>query len=108
LGSTLERQQLVDRCQPEPTDFFGAILSGVSCTSRTTCIAVGVNKSESLSGLKTHAGTLIEQWNGTRWSIIGSPNPTRLGTLYGASCTTPTTCVAVGYSGTGKTLIEHS
>jgi hypothetical protein len=66
-----------------------------------------VNESGSTHGLKTDGGTLIEQWSGTRWSIVGSPNPTRLGTLNSVSCTTATNCVAVDYPGTGN-LIEHS
>jgi virginiamycin B lyase len=93
---------------PNPADFFGGILSGVSCAGATNCIAVGVNESGSTYGRKTEGGTLIEQWNGTRWSIVGSPNPAGLGTLNSVSCTTATNCVAVGFSGAGKTLIEHS
>ena len=62
---------------PNPDGFFGAVLNGVSCTSRTACTAVGVKESGSTYGHKTFGGTLIEQWDGTRWSVVGSPNPTR-------------------------------
>jgi len=40
-------------------------LAGVSCRSRTFCIAVGASLS----------GTLTERWNGSSWSILPTPNP---------------------------------
>jgi len=54
--------------------------------------------------------TLVEAWNGTKWSIITSPNPNTSGedTLNGVSCTSSTNCVAVGwyYNGLNRTLVE--
>jgi hypothetical protein len=76
-------------------------LTGVSCTSATDCVAVGV------AGSPTQ--TLVETWNGTAWSITPSPNQ---GTavaneLTGVSCTSSTDCVAVGYAGSPtQTLVE--
>ena len=56
--------------------------------------------------------TLVEHWNGTKWSVIASPNTS--GTLTGLSGVTAvssTNVWAVGYSftgnGTGPTVIEH-
>ncbi len=77
----------------------GAVLEGVSCTSRRWCIATGM--------LVTHGGktvgTLAEWWNGKAWSI--QPTPTlhsagpRGGALTaGVSCLSPTACVAAGSS----------
>ena len=68
-------------------------LSGVSCTSSTSCIAVGTHQSGSLNQ------TLVEASNSTSWSIVGSPNasssPANL--LVGVSCTGSASCTAIGY-----------
>jgi hypothetical protein len=68
-------------------------LAGVSCTSSTACIAVGVllNSSEK-------AMSLAERWNGTTWSAQEPPDPTsaKEGYLSGVSCTSSTACIAVG------------
>lgn len=93
---------------PSPADFFGASLNAVSCVGPTNCVAVGAKETGSTYGIKGNGGTLIEQWNGTRWAIIDSPSPGGVGTLNGVSCTTPTTCIAVGVTGTGQTLVEQS
>jgi hypothetical protein len=57
--------------------------------------------------------TLIEQWNGTAWTIIRSPNvPSGGNFLFGAAATGPSDVWAVGYyypvaGGARSTLIEH-
>jgi len=70
-------------------------LIGVSCSSATSCEAVG-HYQNSL-GLQV---TLAEVWTGSRWLIQRTPNPagsidTQLG---GVSCNSPRECMAVGYS----------
>ena len=45
-------------------------LAGVSCVSPTACTAAGWYITSS-----GQQKTLIESWNGTRWSIVPSPNP---------------------------------
>lgn len=68
---------------------------GVSCTSRWFCIAVGSFTPESGATL-----TLAERWNGRAWSIQGTPNPsyTLRATLTSVSCTSSSTCTAVGWA----------
>jgi hypothetical protein len=62
---------------------------------------------------ETTAVPLIEQWNGTTWSVVPSPNPgsNRYNELYGVSCVTVDFCVAVGTSDASgshdKLLIEQ-
>ncbi len=74
-------------------------LNGVSCTSRTSCTAVGFSRTS------TSTQTLIERWNGAAWSIVGSPNAGGTSsTLAGVSCGRGY-CVAVGSSAAGG-LIE--
>jgi hypothetical protein len=53
--------------------------------------------------------TLVESWNGTSWSIVASPDPNDADSLQDVSCTSSTTCVAVGdtfTAGQPQTLIE--
>ncbi|HZI73379.1 MAG TPA: hypothetical protein VFD73_05025, partial [Gemmatimonadales bacterium] len=75
-----------------------AELFGVSCTSSTSCTAVG----------KQVSGTLAERWNGSTWSISTTPNPTGTGIrLREVSCPTTSFCLAIGmYGALQKTLAE--
>ncbi|HTK15033.1 MAG TPA: hypothetical protein VL769_01470 [Acidimicrobiia bacterium] len=76
-------------------------LTGVSCVSATDCTAVGHYRND----LGTR--TLVERWNGTKWSIVASPNPGGVAQseLTGVTCRSATSCFAVG-SGHG-TLVER-
>ena len=81
-------------------------LAAVSCTASTACTAVG--------SYVDRAGTteaLVETWNGTTWAV--QPTPTLEGatatTLDGVSCTSPSSCTAVGSytdAGHSEALIE--
>lgn len=81
-------------------------LSGVSCPTVTTCIAVGVVR---------HRGapprTLAEIWNGSSWAVQSIPSPANGGALDAVSCTSATACTAVGdrgfFDGPYTTLAEH-
>jgi hypothetical protein len=83
--------------QPTASPVTGAnvSVSGVSCASSTSCIAVG-DYTDSAS----HQFTLAEAWNGTSWRVQPSPNPPGAlsSTLSGVSCATTTNCTAVGSS----------
>ncbi len=84
--------------------FSGAILSGVSCTSRSQCTATGVATTRSGKNLKP----LAERWNGTTWAKQTAPTTNTRGQLGatldgGVSCTSSTACVAAGYSYSKKT-----
>ena len=93
---------------PSPDQGNRAILNDTSCTSSTYCVAVG----EYLTSSNSPFQNLIESWNGTSWSIISSPNEgSGPNTLDGVSCTSSTSCVAVGSynknsSSVGQTLVE--
>jgi hypothetical protein len=74
----------------------------VSCTSASSCIAVGAS-----NPFTPNAVTLAERWNGTQWTIQAIPNPSQGGgTLNGVSCTSASSCTAVGASNAG-TLAER-
>ena len=78
------------------------LLADVSCTTSTFCVAVGSENSGA------GGGTLIEQWNGSTWTVVPSVNaPATTGdTLSSVSCVGTTFCLAVGGSGTGPSVAE--
>ncbi len=91
---------------PNPPGRVIAELNRISCTAGAGCIAVGDYST------KSWGRTLVERWNGTRWSIMASPNPPgrTFAGLTGVDCTAPTTCVAVGTYVTdswARTLVER-
>lgn len=103
-GTSWSRQAI-----PHPPGSVTDSLAGVSCTAATVCTAVG----QSATNLNDSPSTTEAMtWNGTSWQLAATPN--RAGTsdaLNGVSCTTPTTCVAVGSSfnfPSGATLVEVS
>ena len=81
-------------------------LGRVSCTSTTFCMAVGLYYTGS------YDQTLIEEWNGTSWSIVTSPNTstTETNQLSDVTCVSSSDCWAVGHSNNGslnQTLVEQ-
>lgn len=87
------------------TDNF---LYGVAGVSATNVWAVGATGSASQGPLQT----LIEHWNGTRWSIVSSPNSQLpINHLYGVTAISSSDIWAVGSAsvegGATSTLIEH-
>jgi len=78
-----------------------AHLAAVSCVSATFCVAVG-----SVAPRAVLARTLVEMWDGLRWSHVASPygdTPVTVprgvisrAQLNGVSCTSPRNCIAVG------------
>ena len=83
-----------------PSGATSSTLNGVSCTSSSSCTAVG---SYSAKGGVTSA--LVESWNGTSWTIQatpkGGPN-----SLNGVSCTSASACTAVGSDKGSSSLID--
>jgi hypothetical protein len=60
--------------------------AGVACPSASACIAVGESSPQSLA----------ERWNGSRWSILATPQLPTLALLEGVSCLSARDCTAVG------------
>jgi hypothetical protein len=86
-----------------PTPSGGAVLYDVDCSSDSSCVTVGGSGS----------GVLAEDWNGKAWTLGSAVNPGgsgESGYLDGVSCTSATSCTAVGdYAnsiGTEFTLAE--
>jgi hypothetical protein len=62
-------------------------LGSITCLNVSFCVAVGA----------TGSSTFIEAWNGMSWSVMPSPNQGTSGSyLTGVSCSSSTSCVAVG------------
>jgi hypothetical protein len=98
-----------------PAGAKGTSLRGVSCTSSTSCIAVGLSAAVFGCGCEDYPTSpepsLAERWNGTSWSIEATPNPAGsvVSALNGVACLNDTECRAVGYWTNGpmaKTLTE--
>jgi uncharacterized protein YbjQ (UPF0145 family) len=66
----------------------GGKFKDVSCSSSTSCIAVGTAGSNPLS----------ERWDGTKWTLLTTPRPEGSGSvaLEQVSCASATSCVATG------------
>ena len=77
-----------------PTPATSTSLNGISRPSPSDCVAAG-----GFTNGPGKAVTLAEQWNGTNWSILPTPNPSNSIASYlsGVSCPTAQTCTAVGY-----------
>ena len=68
-------------------------LTDVACSSVRDCTAVGYYYRAS------NVQTLIERWNGSKWSVTPSPNTNELldNDLSGIACVSARSCTAVGY-----------
>ncbi len=91
---------------PSPSTANTSVLESVSCTGTSFCVAVGYYYTGTVNQ------TLIEQWNGTAWSIVASANSsaTQSNELKGVSCTATTFCIAAGYfapSSYSQNLVEQ-
>jgi hypothetical protein len=90
---------------PSPSKGTGnSQLQGTSCTSSSSCMAVGTYINTSTNASRT----LAESWNGTKWSIVPSPNKlASYNSLQGVSCASSSSCTAAGTgANTSQTLAE--
>lgn len=80
---------------PNPSGSIASVFQEVSCATETSCGAAG----SWVSGGGGSNQTLAEDWNGTSWSIQGTPNPSGAGfsAFFGLSCRS-TSCHGVGWS----------
>jgi serine protease len=96
---------------PVPTGSMSSSLSSVSCTSATSCVAIGSHEI-AIGGQRT---TLLlgARWNGTVWTLVPVPTPknTLWASLAALSCSSAAACEAVGAAylagGAGGALAER-
>lgn len=87
----------------------GGPLQAISCVSNFDCIAVG----NAVDNIGLNAGNvgLVEKWNGSRWSIMSTPQIKGDSGLTAVSCLSGSDCTAVGASGLNSevsaVLVEH-
>ena len=79
-------------------------LNSVSCTSSTSCVAVGFYNS-GIEEYSNDSQTLAMTWDGANWTTVNPPN-TGSGDneLNSVSCTSSTSCIAVGDYSDGSNL----
>ena len=93
---------------PNPAGSEGSELAAVYCPSATACTAAGDYDNRSGTDV-----TLGERWNGTKWALQSTPNPSdaEASLLTGVSCSSATACTAAGpsikRSGAEPTLAER-
>jgi hypothetical protein len=87
---------------PNPAGATGNFLLAVACTSSSSCTALGYSHD---SGTPL---TMAQRWNGTRWLLQPTPNPTGAAksTFSGLACPARSTCFAAG-SGANAALVER-
>ncbi len=97
-----------------PYPHYGA-LQAVSCVLANVCVAAGYYQARHEQAAAA-PGALAERWNGRRWTLQrANPRPISSdSTLLGVSCTSASSCTAVGASWPeegngypGKPLAEH-
>ncbi len=82
-------------------------ITAVSCSSSTLCVAVGWT-----SDYDTDVG-YAAKWNGHAWSTMSVPHYAPNGylysqELYGVSCPSATSCVAVGYASSSDEALSET
>ena len=93
----------------------GSTLPAVSCTSATSCTAVGARYRRAGPRQQVREAALAEHWDGSAWTIEPTPaNPpgSYVSILDAVSCTSAASCTAVGASlyvssPTSRTLAER-
>ncbi len=104
-GEAFEANTLIERWNgsewtivPSPNVEGNAFsrLWGVSCTSATSCLAVGsTNKT-----LGSALSPLVQKWDGSKWTIVSAPTPPGgSGSLQSVSCPAANFCMASGAGG---------
>lgn len=94
----------------DPAGSVETKLTGVSCSSRTACTAVGFSANRHEANI-SESQPLAERWNGLRWSVQGTAHVS-LGAFTAVSCASRRICTAVGgtsnVTGTrGRALAER-
>jgi len=90
-GTDWSRGTSPDAGSPDPSVVYNS-LNAVACSGADDCWAVGLY--DEPGGLFNQ--TLIEQFDGTGWTVVGSPDPGGADILYGVACASSTDCWAVG------------
>src|ERR1700733_3338793 len=58
-----------------PSTTLGSQLTALSCASAPSCTGVGWYTSNNVGNTYGQQETVVEDWNGTAWTLESSPNP---------------------------------
>jgi len=89
---------------PSPSPGFNNVLTGVIVNSLTSALAVGYSYTTDPS---VDGQTLVEQWDGTSWTIVSSPNPGTANVLNAVTQIPGSSLVLSVGSVDGQPLIEQ-
>jgi hypothetical protein len=89
-----------------PTPAGGGSLSAVSCVSRSDCTAVGQTVLAG-DGAPFRSNVIVEDWNGSRWSLVTTPAVNGGPGLDGVACVSESFCIAVGQRQHRAVLVER-
>ena len=91
-----------------PADASTSSLRGVACPTTAGCMAVGESDvSGKVPGTTSARRSMVEQWDGSTWAVIASPDATDRDELSAVSCPSADRCTAVGTSnGTVAKAVE--
>jgi len=89
---------------PVPAPASPQVLEGISCSGGAFCVAVGLAQSPVTGASQP----LIEQWNGSSWSLMASATADPGGELLGISCVGSSFCMADGYVKGGSAIQDLS
>lgn len=104
LAERWEGGEFSIQATPDPSGTEASnTLAGVSCSSATSCMAIGTHLYKASVGRSTEA-PLGELWDGSEWSVLSFPaGGSKKGTdLAGVSCASASACTAVGIDSDGK------
>ena len=100
--ATWNGKTLTPQTAAAPAGFGLGIVTDLSCSSARSCAAVGASINIGTSEKNTTMFGFAEVWNGKTWTATKwtGPKGITLAGLFGVSCTSATSCVAVGVEGT--------
>lgn len=91
-----------------PSGTTSTVLTGISCVSRSSCVAAG-----GIAIAKTSLAAALT-WNGTKWTVSKVPGPGtgKASIFFGVSCPAAGNCTAIGQTektgaGLGSQLAGH-
>ncbi|HET9199267.1 MAG TPA: hypothetical protein VFN92_13555 [Solirubrobacterales bacterium] len=94
---------LSETTQP-PSSNVDTALNDVSCPTTAMCVAVGNASTAASAPFPSPEAAFIQLWNGSQWSFDWAPSANETGAAMGlgaVSCSSPTSCRAVGAGGRG-------
>jgi hypothetical protein len=96
---------------PVPPGAISSALTAVSCSSSSSCIAMGTSFTRGTRWNGRGNGVFSEVWNGSHWRLVSMPWPANAwgggeAQFSGVSCPTMNWCMAVGWYSTHAATVS--